>query len=99
MYKVMIWVQDGLITIPTTLIIRSHNVGFANLERHTYKRDDIESLNLRRIRYYTLYNEPVWPSRKTTVRVIHKLTVEEGRKKRIYLIKLNDHEWMQKEET
>jgi hypothetical protein len=27
----MIWVQDGLITIPTSLIIRSHNVGFANL--------------------------------------------------------------------
>jgi hypothetical protein len=23
MYEVMIWVQDGLITIPTTLIIRS----------------------------------------------------------------------------
>jgi hypothetical protein len=40
MYEVMIWVQDGLITIPTTLIILSHNVGFANLERHTYKRDD-----------------------------------------------------------
>jgi hypothetical protein len=27
MYEVMIWVQDGLITTPTTLIIRSHNVG------------------------------------------------------------------------
>jgi hypothetical protein len=40
MYEVMIWVQDGLITIPTTLIIRFHNVGFTNLERHTYKRDD-----------------------------------------------------------
>jgi hypothetical protein len=40
MYEVMIWVQDGLITIPTTLIILSHNVGFANIERHTYKRDD-----------------------------------------------------------
>jgi hypothetical protein len=37
----MIWVQDGLITIPTTLIIRSHNVSFANLERHTYKRYDV----------------------------------------------------------
>jgi hypothetical protein len=35
----MIWVQDGLITIPTTLIILFRNVGFANLERHTYKRD------------------------------------------------------------
>jgi hypothetical protein len=41
MYEVMIWVQDGLITIPTTLIILSHNVGFVNLERHTYKRDDV----------------------------------------------------------
>jgi hypothetical protein len=40
MYGVMIWVQDGLITIPTTLIIRSHNIGYAILERHTYKRDD-----------------------------------------------------------
>ena len=38
MYRVMIWVQDGLITIPTTLIIRSRIVGFANLERHTYTR-------------------------------------------------------------
>jgi hypothetical protein len=41
MYGVMLWVQDGLITIPTTLIIRSHNVGIVNLERHTYKRDDV----------------------------------------------------------
>jgi hypothetical protein len=40
MYGVIIRVQDGLITIPTTLIIHIHNVGFANLERHTYKRDD-----------------------------------------------------------
>jgi hypothetical protein len=30
-----------LITIPTTLIIRSHNVGFTHLERHTYMRDDV----------------------------------------------------------
>jgi hypothetical protein len=29
----MIWVQDGLITTPTTLIIRSRNVGFTYLER------------------------------------------------------------------
>jgi hypothetical protein len=35
----MIWVQDGLITIPTTLIIRFRNIDLANLERHTYKRD------------------------------------------------------------
>ena len=35
----MIWVQDGLITIPTTLVIRFRNVDFENLERHTYKRD------------------------------------------------------------
>jgi hypothetical protein len=49
MYGVMIWVLDGLITILTTLVIRPHNVGFANLERHT-----LLSLNLRRIRYYTL---------------------------------------------
>ena len=35
----MIWVQDGLITIPTTLIIRFRDVDFANLERYTYKRD------------------------------------------------------------
>jgi hypothetical protein len=41
MYAVMSWVQDGLITIPTALIIRSHNVGFANLETHTYKSDDV----------------------------------------------------------
>jgi hypothetical protein len=41
MYEVMIWVQDGLIIIPTTLIIRPHNVGFTNLERHTYMRDDV----------------------------------------------------------
>jgi hypothetical protein len=41
MYEVMIWVQDGLITIPTTLIVFSHNVGFANLERHTYKRHEV----------------------------------------------------------
>jgi hypothetical protein len=44
MYGVMIWVQDGLITIPDTLIIRSNNVGFTNLERHTYKRDDVVNL-------------------------------------------------------
>jgi hypothetical protein len=41
MCEVIIWVQDGLITIPTILIVRSHNVGFANLERHTYKRDAV----------------------------------------------------------
>jgi hypothetical protein len=41
MYEEMIWVQNGLITIPTTLIILSHNVGFTNLERHTYMRDDV----------------------------------------------------------
>jgi hypothetical protein len=40
-YEVMIWVQDGLITIPTTLIIRSHDVGFTHLERDTYMRDDV----------------------------------------------------------
>jgi hypothetical protein len=44
MYGVMIWVQDGLITILTTLIIRSHNVGLANLERHTHKSDDVVKL-------------------------------------------------------
>jgi hypothetical protein len=38
MYELMIWVQDGLITTPTTLIIRSRNVGFTHLERHTYMR-------------------------------------------------------------
>jgi hypothetical protein len=73
----MIWVQDGLITIPTTLIIRSHNVGFANLERYTYKRDDVESLNLSWIRCYTPYSELVWPKRRITVRMNHKLTIEE----------------------
>jgi hypothetical protein len=41
MYEVMIWVQDGLITTHTTLIIRSCNVGFTYLEGHTYIRDDI----------------------------------------------------------
>jgi hypothetical protein len=41
MYEVMIWVHDGLITIPTTHIICSHDVGFACLERHTYRRDDV----------------------------------------------------------
>ena len=40
-YKVIVWVQDGLITIPTTLIIRSHDVGCTHLERHTYMRDDV----------------------------------------------------------
>jgi hypothetical protein len=40
MYEVMIWVQDGLITTPTTLIIRSRNIGFTYLERHTYMRGD-----------------------------------------------------------
>jgi hypothetical protein len=40
MYEVMIWVQDGLITTPTTLIIRSH-VGFTYLERHAYMRGDV----------------------------------------------------------
>jgi hypothetical protein len=79
MYEVMIWVQDGLITIPTTLIIRSHNVGFANLERHTYKRNSVENLNLRRIRCYTPYSEPVRPKRRILVRINHKLTVEEDR--------------------
>jgi hypothetical protein len=39
----MIRVQGGLITIPTTRIIHSRNVGFVNLERHTYKRDDDEN--------------------------------------------------------
>jgi hypothetical protein len=38
MYEVMIWVQDGLITIPTTLIIRSPNDGFTHLERRTHER-------------------------------------------------------------
>jgi hypothetical protein len=41
MYEVMIWVQDGLITTPTTHIIRSRDVGFTYLERHTYMRDDV----------------------------------------------------------
>jgi hypothetical protein len=41
MYEEMIWVQDGLITTPTTLIIRSHDVGLTHLERHTYMRDDV----------------------------------------------------------
>jgi hypothetical protein len=49
MYEVMIWVQDGLITIPTTLIIRSHDVGFTYLERHTYMRDDALNHDHRRI--------------------------------------------------
>jgi hypothetical protein len=35
MYGVMIWVQDGLITIPTTLIIRSHDDWFYT-PRETY---------------------------------------------------------------
>jgi hypothetical protein len=77
MYEVMIWVQDGLITIPTTLIIRSHNVGFTHLERHTYMRDDVVNVNPRRIIYYTPDSEPVWPKRRTTVRVNHMLTIEE----------------------
>jgi hypothetical protein len=40
-YEVMIWVQDGLITTPTNLIIRSRNIGFTYLERHTYMRGDV----------------------------------------------------------
>jgi hypothetical protein len=78
MYEVIIWVQDGLITIPTTLIIRSHNVGFENLERHTYKRATSLNLNLKRIRRYTPYSELVWPKHRTAVRLIHKLIDEEG---------------------
>jgi hypothetical protein len=78
MYEVIIWVQDGLITIPTTLIMRSHNVGFENLERDTYKRATSLNLNLKRIRHYTPYSEPVWPKHRTGVRLIHKLTDEEG---------------------
>jgi hypothetical protein len=54
MYGLMIWVQDGLITIPTTLIIRSHNVGFTNLSEIPTREMTMLSLNLRRIRYYTL---------------------------------------------
>jgi hypothetical protein len=77
MYEVMIWVQDGLITIPTTLIIRSHNAGFANLERYTYKRDGVENLNLRRIRCYTPYSEPMWPKRRISVSMDRKLTIED----------------------
>jgi hypothetical protein len=77
MYEVMIWVQDGLITIPTTLIICSHIVGFANLERHTYKRDDVKNLNPRRIICYTPCSEPVWPKRRISVSMNHKLTVKE----------------------
>jgi hypothetical protein len=69
MYEVMIWVQDGLITIPTTLIILSHSVGFTHLERHTYKRVTTSlKRNLRRIICYTPYSEPVWPKRRNMVR-------------------------------
>ena len=62
-YKVMIWVQDGLITIPTTLIIIYCIVGlvmsvFKNLRRET----STISLNLRRDRYYTLIIRQVLPS-------------------------------------
>jgi hypothetical protein len=37
----------------------------------------MSNFNPRRIRCYTLYREPVWPTRRTTMRVKHKLTVEE----------------------
>jgi hypothetical protein len=69
MYEVMIWVQDGLITIPTTLIIRSHDVGCTHLERDTYMRDDVfKTITLGGQIYYTPHSVPVWPRRKDTVR-------------------------------
>jgi hypothetical protein len=40
----MIWVQNVLITILTTLIIRSHNVGFANLERLPTRNEHVKPL-------------------------------------------------------
>jgi hypothetical protein len=46
MYEVMIWVQDGLITIPTTLIIRSHDVGFTHLERDTHEGRRLQTMTL-----------------------------------------------------
>jgi hypothetical protein len=67
----MIWVQNGLITILTTLIIHSHNVGFANLEMTWL------SLDPRKIGYYTPYNRQVLPRHRNTVRMNSKLTVEE----------------------
>jgi hypothetical protein len=41
------------------------------------------NLNPRRIIYYTPYSEPVWPNHRFSMRVLHKLTVEEGREKNI----------------
>jgi hypothetical protein len=48
MCEVMIGVQDGLITIPTTLIIRSHDVGFTHLERYTHERRRLLTMTLGR---------------------------------------------------
>jgi hypothetical protein len=59
-----------LITIRTTLIIRSHDIGFANLERHTYKRDGVVKPKPRRIEYYTLIIVSQWPKRRNTVRTL-----------------------------
>jgi hypothetical protein len=77
MYGVMIWVHDGLITIPTTLIICSHNIGFANLERHTNKRDDVVKLEPYVDKILYPYNRPVWPQRRNTVKLYPKLIIEE----------------------
>lgn len=48
-YKVIIWVQDGLITIPTTLIIRFCIVGAMNLVCHYLRRESTLSLDHRMV--------------------------------------------------
>ena len=58
----MIWVQDGLITILTTLIIRFRNIDFANLERHTYKRDAADKPEPESGEILYLYSRQVLPS-------------------------------------
>jgi hypothetical protein len=48
--RVMIWVRDGLAPIPNTLIIRSCNDGFANLEcLFNLSREPTLSLDLRMV--------------------------------------------------
>ena len=49
MYRVMIWVQYGLITIPTTLIIRSCMSGLRIYRDIPIREATLLSLNLRMI--------------------------------------------------
>jgi hypothetical protein len=43
------------------------------------------SLNLRKIRYYTLYSRQVLPKRRNTTRMNSKLTIEEDSQWRMFI--------------